>query len=205
MLFLSHIKRFFRVFWYQPHIPQFWNARYAVLATKYLYPPFRYTPLFGCFGARHIFHDLPVLSSYIISIIIIGQTNNSKCLTMNYLSYCYELCRHIQEKRGTVQCNWVNNYSKKTSRKIWLQGFWRSDKSSADREKREPQESKRRNVYFSSLPCEYWEQRATPKSANLFWAYAPLWYIRRPVSFREAGHKKHATSAARYIAWYYER
>ena len=23
MLFLSHIKRFFRVFWYEPHIPQF--------------------------------------------------------------------------------------------------------------------------------------------------------------------------------------
>ena len=34
---------------------------------------------------------------------------------MNYFSYIEELYRHIQEKRGTVKCTWVNEYGKKTS------------------------------------------------------------------------------------------
>ena len=76
------------------------------------------------------------------------------------------MCRHIQEKRGTVKCNWVNEYGKKTSTKIRLQGFWSSDKGSANGQEREPQESMRRNVYFSPLPCEHREQRATPQFAD---------------------------------------
>ena len=38
------------------------------------------------------------------------------------------MCRHIQEERGTVKCNRVNNYGKKTSTEIRFQGFWGSDK-----------------------------------------------------------------------------
>ena len=34
-------------------------------------------------------------------------------------------------ERGTVKCKRVNNYGKKTSTKIRLQGFWGSDKGSA--------------------------------------------------------------------------
>ena len=37
------------------------------------------------------------------------------------------MCRHIQEERGTVKCNRVNNYGKKTSTEIRFQGFWGSD------------------------------------------------------------------------------
>ena len=50
------------------------------------------------------------------------------------------MCRHIQEERGTVKCNRVNNYGKKTSTEIRFQGFWGSDKGGADRAQGEPQE-----------------------------------------------------------------
>ena len=43
----------------------------------------------------------------------------------------------------------MNNYGKKTSTEIRLQGFWGSDKGGADRAQGEPQESKRRNVYLA--------------------------------------------------------
>ena len=45
----------------------------------------------------------------------------------------------------------MNNYGKKTSTEIRLQGFWGSDKGGADRAQGEPQESKRRNVYLDAL------------------------------------------------------
>ena len=60
----------------------------------------------------------PVLSENLIIIIIVGHTNNSKYINMNYYGYLVELYRHIQRERGTVKCNWVNEYGKKTSRKI---------------------------------------------------------------------------------------
>lgn len=60
----------------------------------------------------------PVLSTNHISIIIVGYTNNSKCSYMNYYGYLVELCRHIQEEMGTVECKWVNKYGKTTSTKI---------------------------------------------------------------------------------------
>ena len=37
----------------------------------------------------------------------------------------------------------MNEYGKKTSRKVRLQGFWASNKERAERAQREPQESKR--------------------------------------------------------------
>ena len=37
---------------------------------------------------------------------------------MNYFGELIELRRHIQEERGTVKCNRVNNYGKKTSTTI---------------------------------------------------------------------------------------
>ena len=74
---------------------------------------------------------------------------------MNYFSQLIELYKHIQEERGTVNCKRVNNYGKKTSRKIRLQGFWGCDKGGSDRAQGKPQESKRRNVYLAALSCEH--------------------------------------------------
>ena len=48
----------------------------------------------------------------------------------------------------------MNNYGKKTSTKIRLQGFWGSDKGGADRAQGEPQESERRNVYLAALSLQ---------------------------------------------------
>ena len=124
---------------------------------------------------------------------------------MNYFSQLIEQCRHIQEERWTVKCNRVNNYCKKTSTEIRLQGFWGSDKGGADRAQGEPQESKRRNVYLAALPCEHWEQGAAPKFTDFLWAYAPLQYIRRPVPFGNAAGEEHAAAAARRASWRYER
>ena len=45
---------------------------YSIFFTKYLHTPFRNTPFFRCFGTRHIFHIVTVLSSNIINIIILG-------------------------------------------------------------------------------------------------------------------------------------
>lgn len=45
--------------------------------------------------------------------------------------------------------------------------FVASDKRSEDGQKREPQESKRRNEHFPALPCEHWEQRVTAEPANI--------------------------------------
>ena len=56
-----------------------------------------------------------ILSPNSISIIIYGKPHNSNNRIMNYFGYIGELYRHIQEKRGTVKCNWVNEYGKKTS------------------------------------------------------------------------------------------
>ena len=62
----------------------------------------------------------------------------------------------MSKKKGEqLKCNWVNEYDKKTSRKVRLQGFWASNKERAERAQREPQESKRRNVYFPALPCKH--------------------------------------------------
>ena len=49
------------------------------------------------------------------------------------------MCKHIQQERGTVKCNRVNEYGKKTSRTVCLQGFWGSDKRSSERAQGEPQ------------------------------------------------------------------
>ena len=95
--------------------------------------------------------------------------------------------------------------AKKTSTEIRLQGFWGSDKGGADRAQGEPQESKRRNVYLAALPCEHWEQGAAPKFTDFLWAYAPLQYIRRPVSFGNAAREEHAAAAAWRASWRYER
>ena len=35
---------------------------------------------------------------------------------MNYIGYIEELYKHIQREKGTVQCNWVNEYVKEASK-----------------------------------------------------------------------------------------
>lgn len=42
---------------------------------------------------------------------------------MNYYGYLVELYRHIQRERGTVKCNWMNKYGKKTGRKYDFKAF----------------------------------------------------------------------------------
>lgn len=81
--FHSSVNGFFRILWYQPHIPRFWNTRYAVFAAKYLYTPFWNAPFFCCLWRRHIFHKFfrPFCKRYWY-MIIRGQPNNIKLLFM---------------------------------------------------------------------------------------------------------------------------
>lgn len=52
---------------------------------------------------------------------------------MNYIGQLGELYGHIQKKRGTVKCSWMNEYGKKVSTEIQFQAFWGSYQSGKER------------------------------------------------------------------------
>ena len=86
---------------------------------------------------------------------------------MNYLSYCYELCRHIQEKRGTVQCNWVNNYGKKTSRKYDFKAFGEAIKA-ARTERKESRKKVSDEMFISPRYLANIENKGQHPSLQIF-------------------------------------
>ena len=77
------------------------------------------------------------------------------------------MCRHIQEERGTVKCNWVNEYGKKTSRKIRLQGFWEAIKA-ARKERKESRKKVSDEMYISPRYLANIENNGQHPSLQIF-------------------------------------
>ena len=60
---------------------------------------------------------------------------------MNYFGSLEELCRHIQNQKGTVQCNWVNEYIKETSKEKRPPPVWGGNQKGENRTQGVPQQS----------------------------------------------------------------
>lgn len=86
---------------------------------------------------------------------------------MNYLSYCYELCRHIQEKRGTVQCNWVNIMAKRPVEKYDFKAFGEAIKA-ARTERKESRKKVSDEMFISPRYLANIENKGQHPSLQIF-------------------------------------
>lgn len=86
------------------------------------------------------------------------------------------MCRHIQKERGTVKCNWVNEYGKKTSKKIRLQAFGEAIKV-ARKERKESRKKVSDEMYISPRYLANIENNGQHPSLQIFFELMLRYHI----------------------------